>query len=141
VLRFVAGFLVAAVLLTAAPAMAPANMDSVDSRSPQSVGITVETAFLCVTLTVTASGDMHTWVSVDWGDGTVNEWLELACTPVHDYTFAGEYPVVARINYLDFRGASCYERVATYQATIGVPSPVRTSTWGAIKALYRQDAD
>lgn len=234
VLRFVASYLVAALLLPAVSAQAPTNMDLVNAYHPQSVGITVKSAFLCVTLTVTAPGDMHTWVSVDWGDGTVDEWEELACTPGckgylshtyaiegtyivtvweshlpqgtgstrslnvddspeftlysyaegedwiqlatndsvytatspkstidwgdggaieefnwdncegggfctprHDYAVAGEYLIVARIEYLDFRGSTCYERVAIFQATIGTSSPVRNSTWGAVKSLYR----
>ena len=59
------------------------------------------------------------------------------CLILFSFDPGGEYPVVARIEYLDFRGLSCYERLATFQAVIGPPSPVRTSTWGAIKALYR----
>jgi hypothetical protein len=82
--------------------------------------------------------------TIDWGDGTPAEefrWRSCdggsRCTPLHEYGSPGEYPVVARISYLDCCGRPCYERTATFQAVISEPNPVERSTWGTIKALYR----
>jgi hypothetical protein len=82
--------------------------------------------------------------TIDWGDGNPIEefeWISckegVLCVPRHDYASAGVYTIEARIEYLDAWEGTCYERVATLQATIGPQTPVQNTTWGAIKTLYR----
>jgi hypothetical protein len=134
----------AVVLCPASAQSAPA--EPAPDSAPQWIQLIPEVVFLCTKLTVSVpnDGSHHTWVTVDWGDGTPAEefrWRSCEggsrCTPLHEYVSAGEYPVVARISYLDCCGRPCYERTATYQAVINEPNPVEQSTWGAVKALYR----
>ena len=82
--------------------------------------------------------------SVDWGDGSPAEefdWVACGegalCTPSHDYAGTGEYTVRVRIEYIGAIEQPCYEREAVVQAVVGPSTPVHTSTWGAVKALYR----
>ena len=82
--------------------------------------------------------------TADWGDGSPSEEFEWTsgeggalCTPRHYYAAPGEYPVRVNIEYRSSTVGSCYEREATFQAAIGTPTPVHTSTWGGIKALYQ----
>jgi len=82
--------------------------------------------------------------TVDWGDGSPLQEFEWAsgeggvlCTPRHDYAGPGEYAIQVDLEYRSSTVGSCYEREATFQAAIGTPTPVHTSTWGGIKALYQ----
>lgn len=82
--------------------------------------------------------------TVDWGDGSPVEEFEWAgcgenafCTPPHYYVDSGEYEVRVRIEYIGAIEQPCYERETAVVASIGPSTPVRRSTWGAIKALYQ----
>ncbi|MDP3983810.1 MAG: hypothetical protein Q8Q52_02235 [Acidimicrobiia bacterium] len=81
--------------------------------------------------------------AMDWGDGTSIEefeWVDdgtgVLYAPRHHYASPGEYTVIARVEYLDAWGGSCYERVGTFDIVIGNSTPVRNATWGAVKALF-----
>lgn len=231
--RTVVVILLIATAFAPAPVVQTTPVGPPPEPAPQGITLSAENVFLCVKLTVTvpSDGSHHTWVTVDWGDGTVDPWMDIACVmgctgrfshaytapgsytitgthhadgavnstsvevtaspefslyayaqgenwiqlasfdslytdhayeatvdwgdgteietfewracdggpkcaPLHDYTAAGEYSIVAWMDYLDCCGNPCYQRVASLQATIGEPSAVRQSTWGAIKALF-----
>ena len=82
--------------------------------------------------------------TIDWGDGTPIEEFQWVgdeggeiCAPRHDYESPGEYTIIARIEYLGAWQDTCYERVGTLDAVVGDQTPAESTTWGAIKALYR----
>ncbi len=79
--------------------------------------------------------------TVDWGDGSVETftWARRGLymgTPTHLYEANGQYTASVTHHY---QGQYCsFTQTMTAAVTIPNPgTPTRTTTWGAVKALYR----